>query len=174
MGCGGDGSFLPPILPLWFPFFRLSTNICCLQLHAKHIFSTWWKMQARVLHCGTEILVEVDVINMYINRRDKYRWLSVKEWWGVGLRMLVLLELDHIRCSNLRGNLWKGKIWAETWRIRRIKRLKSGRNKFPVWEKRLVEVGVQITANAKWGSCVRGQEVGEQCGLSRDERACNA
>lgn len=131
MGCGGDGSFLPPILPLWFPFFRLSTNICCLQLHAKHIFSTWWKMQARVLHCGTEILVEVDVINMYINRRDKYRWLSVKEWWGVGLRMLVLLELDHIRCSNLRGNLWKGKIWAETWRIRRIKRLKSGRNKFP-------------------------------------------
>ena len=120
---------------------------------------------------GTEILVEVEMINMYINRKDKFRWLPVREWWGVCLRILVVLELDHIRCSDLRGNLWKGKIWADTWRIRRIKRLKSRRNKFPVWEKRLVEVRAQITVNAKWGSCVRGQEVGEQWGLSRDGRA---
>ena len=162
-------SFHPPVLCNFLSSFFPQIFIVCnymRSIYSRH--GEKWRPEYYIY--GTEILVEVEMINMYINRKDKFRWLPVREWWQVCLRILVVLELDHIRCSDLRGNLWKGKIWAETWRIRRIKRLKSRRNKFPVWEKRLVEVRAQIMVNAKWGSCVRGQEVGEQWGLSRDGR----
>lgn len=79
----------------------------------------------------------------------------MRELQGLCLRFLVVMELEHIRYSDQGSNLWKGKIWAETWRTRRIKQLKSEGSRFLIEQTRgRKELRSHVS---KWGSCVRGR-----------------